>query len=135
MLMGRFLLLGWVLLGQAAGAGTCTVVEPAPGRTSADRKIADRKTDAGLCQVRPQTGQCECSLASLETTLPFAEAASVILLYYRGFPDEKYVDLLGRLLRECAAEELRFPPGPGATITQALPRNGSPPIQVSRSRP
>src|SRR4051794_22263918 len=130
MLMGRFLLLGCVLLGQAAGAGTCTVVEPAP-----DRTIADGKTDAGFCQVRPQTGQCECSLASLETTLPFAEAASVILLYYRGFPDEKYVDLLGRLLRECAAEALRFPPGPGATITQALPTNGSPPIQVSRCRP
>ena len=130
MLVGRFLLLCCVLLGQAVSAGACNAVEPAPGIT-----VADGKTDAGFCQVRPQTGQCECSLASLETTLPFSEVASIILLYYRGFPNKKYVDLLGRLLHECAAEEPHLAPRPGATITQALPPNGSPPIQVSRSRP
>lgn len=78
------------------------------------------RTELGLCRVPNGTGICRCSLSSIETELTFGEAAGVVELYYRGFPDERYNTLLISLLRQCSGDivENRSSKAPSAIIWQ-----------------
>jgi hypothetical protein len=78
------------------------------------------RTELGLCRVPSGTGICRCSLSSIETELTFSEAAGVVELYYRGFPDERYTTLLISLLHQCSGDivESRSPKAPSAIIRQ-----------------
>ena len=73
--------------------------------------------EEAFCRLSAAAG-CECSFRSLETRLTFSEAAGVILIYYRDFPDERYSGLLERLLRQCADSDWRPAPTAQATIRQ-----------------
>ena len=77
------------------------------------------QVEAGLCRIVPGAGICMCSLSSIETQLTFGEAAGVVELFYRSFPDESYVELLGSLLKQCSGWEARrsVRPRPGQNVT------------------
>ena len=89
--------------------------------------------DEAFCRSSASAG-CECSFRSLETRLTFSEAAGVVLIYYRDFPDERYSGLLERLLRQCADSDWRPAPTTEATIRQDQTAPASaPPKQFSRA--
>ena len=73
--------------------------------------------EGAFCRSSATVG-CECSFGSLETTLTFGQAADVVLIYYRDFPDDRYSGLLQRFLRQCADAEWRPAPAVRATIGQ-----------------
>ena len=80
-------------------------------------ETGSEQPDEAFCRLSAAAG-CECSFRSLETRLTFSEAAGVILIYYRDFPDERYSGLLERLLRQCADSDWRPAPTAQATIRQ-----------------
>jgi hypothetical protein len=87
---------------------------------SAGQAAAETGSDQpeeAFCRSSTPAG-CECSFRSLEAVLTFSEAAGVILIYYRDFPDERYSGLLERLLRQCADSDWRPAPAAQATIRQ-----------------
>lgn len=100
------------------GALALVVLLTGPAGQAAAENGSDRPKEAS-CRSTASAG-CECSFGSLETTLTFGQAADVVLIYYRDFPDDQYSKLLQRFLRQCADTEWRPAPAARATIRQDL---------------
>ena len=81
-------------------------------------KTAAAEPEIGFCRAGPVAGQCTCSLAAVESSLTFSEAAGLVALAYASFPDGEFVDLLGSLVQQCSGKPLSVTPRAPATITQ-----------------
>ena len=90
--------------------------------------------DPAFCRIRPGSA-CECSFGSIETTLTFSEAAEVVLIYYKDFPDERYARLLETFLSQCGGRSLGpAAPAPTATITELSGPTSARPTPLRRTR-
>ncbi len=82
----------------------------APGLVSAGQLPG--KPEQASCRLDAQQS-CACSFSTIETPLTFGEAAELILLYFREYPDDQYSTLLENLLQQCGGASLdavpRFP--------------------------
>ncbi len=73
------------------------------GRSDATGGEIRARSELAFCQVSARAG-CQCSFATLETPFTFSEAAGVISVLYKNFPDERYSHLLEGFLHQCAGE-------------------------------
>ncbi|MCF4130001.1 hypothetical protein [Methylobacterium sp. SyP6R] len=82
----------------------------------------------GNCRFTPTRG-CECFLSSVETPLSFGEAAGIVEIYHRQFPDDRFEALLIRLFRACSLDPYESPktitPKPAITQDAMAPQHRS----------
>ena len=79
------------------------IMPGAPGLVSAGQLSG--KPEQAICRLDGQQS-CACSFSTIETPLTFGQAAELILLYFREFPDDRYSTLLERLLQQCGGASL-----------------------------
>ena len=97
------------------GVGSLALTLTTAGSGRAVAEPTSDQTGSASCHVST-TSECECSFAAIETTLTFSEAAGVLLIYYRNFPDERHAGLLEHLLLQCVGGSPP-PASPAATAT------------------